>query len=137
MNFEFQKMFHTYDHQVVYLSMMPLSYIQEWFGVIYKALPLHYFNDFYFIGTMVLLCGLFCMFQMFFSMLDLIVADRDQHDTRIILMKKRIFELETELNSLHEEIFDLKYYVKYCLTYQDKLLSISTLKKNALKTKIL
>jgi hypothetical protein len=101
-------MFHTYDHQLVYPSILPLSYynpvvlfFQQCVGFIANVLPLQYFNDFYFLGTMVLLCGLFCMFQMFFSILDLVLADRDQVDTRIILMKKHIFELESEIHFLH------------------------------------
>jgi len=100
MNSEFQKMFHAYDHQLIYPSVVPFSYfndvglfIQQWIEKIDNALPL---NDFYFLGTLVLLYVLFCMFQIFLSMLDLVLAHRDELATRIVSMNKRIVELEAE-----------------------------------------
>jgi len=91
MNFEFQKMFHTYDHQLIYTSIVPLSYFND-VGLFIQQ----WINDFYFLGTLVLLYVLFCMFQIFLSMLDLVLAHRDELATRIVSMNKRIVELEAE-----------------------------------------
>jgi hypothetical protein len=101
-------MFHTYDNQLVFTNVTHFDtilhniewFFQKWFCFIT--------NDFYFLGSIVLLISLFCMFQMFYSIVDIILNDKDHIDTKIILMKKRILNLETTLDSCKEEIAELK-----------------------------
>lgn len=80
MNFEFSKMFHTYDNELVFTNVTHFDtilhniewFFQKWFTPLNILHLLHRFtNDLYFLGFIVI--SLFCMFQMFYSIVDVIL----------------------------------------------------------------
>lgn len=152
MQFQPMKMFHTYDHQVLFGGVVDFRnilknvfhhvvlFVKSLFAMIHNDLVFLKKQfmliasdssgeiDFYFIGTIVLFCGLLYLTKVLFDLLESAFFDKNQMETRVFLLRKRIDELYYEnkkllstLDSFQQDVNEFRKSVDYCLNYQDDL----------------
>ena len=154
-------MLHTYNHQLIFGGVVPVQhflenvfhhvvlFVKSLFTNFYKDLMLikksffqiarivsssHSFEvdvDFYFIGTMVLFCAFLYLMKVFFDLMEVAVFDKNQLDTRVFLLKKRLDELQSENKGLRSTVDLFQQDIK---NYHEKYLKeLRSLKKEIYK----